>query len=39
VGMTATRSTIGDPNDASILDVVGFDTATPAAIGDFIRSA
>ncbi len=39
VGMTATGSTIGDPNDAGILDVVGFDTATPAAIGDFIRSA
>ena len=39
VGMTATQSTIGDPNDAGILDVVGFDTATPTVIGDFIRSA
>lgn len=37
VGMTATRSTIGDPNDPNTLDVVGFDTATPSVIADFVR--
>jgi 60 kDa SS-A/Ro ribonucleoprotein len=28
---------IADPDDAGMLDVVGFDTAAPAAIADFIR--
>lgn len=37
VGMTATGFTIADPNDAGMLDVVGFDTATPALISDFAR--
>jgi len=37
VGMTATGFTIADPNDAGMLDVVGFDTATPNLIADFIR--
>lgn len=37
VAMTATRSTIGDPDDPATLDVVGFDTATPAVISNFVR--
>ena len=37
VGMTATGFTIADPNDAGMLDVVGFDTATPNLIADFSR--
>jgi hypothetical protein len=28
---------IADPDDAGMLDVVGFDTATPHVISDFIR--
>jgi 60 kDa SS-A/Ro ribonucleoprotein len=35
--MTASRFTIADPQDKRMLDVVGFDTATPALIADFIR--
>ena len=38
VGMTATDFTIADPNDAGSLDVVGFDTATPNLINDFISN-
>lgn len=37
VGMTATEFTIADPNDAGMLDVVGFDTAAPAVMADFAR--
>lgn len=37
VGMVANSSSIADPNDPGMLDVVGFDTATPALISDFIR--
>jgi len=37
VGMTANGFTIADPNDAGMLDVVGFDTATPAVLADFAR--
>jgi 60 kDa SS-A/Ro ribonucleoprotein len=37
VGMTASGFSIADPNDAGMLDVVGFDTATPDIISDFIR--
>jgi 60 kDa SS-A/Ro ribonucleoprotein len=37
VGMTATGFTVADPNDAGMLDVVGFDTATPNLIADFSR--
>ncbi|MDA8116971.1 MAG: TROVE domain-containing protein [Actinomycetota bacterium] len=37
VGMTATGFTIADPSDAGMLDVVGFDPATPAAMADFVR--
>jgi 60 kDa SS-A/Ro ribonucleoprotein len=35
VGMTSTGFTIADPNDAGMLDVVGFDTSAPALISDF----
>lgn len=35
VGMESNGFTIADPNDAGMLDVVGFDTATPALISDF----
>jgi len=37
VGMTATKFTIANPNDAGMLDVVGFDTAAPAVMADFAR--
>ena len=36
-GMTATGFTIADPNDPLCLDVVGFDTAVPELIANFIR--
>jgi 60 kDa SS-A/Ro ribonucleoprotein len=35
VGMTSTGFTIADPNDAGMLDIVGFDTSAPALISDF----
>lgn len=35
VGMTATSVTIADPKDSGMLDVVGFDTATPQIMSDF----
>ena len=35
VGMTATNFTIADPKDKGMLDVVGFDTATPDVIAGF----
>jgi 60 kDa SS-A/Ro ribonucleoprotein len=35
VGMVANNFTIADPNDAGMMDVVGFDTATPALMSDF----
>ena len=38
VGMTATQFSIADPNDAGMMDVVGFDAAAPAIIADFARS-
>lgn len=37
VGMVSNGFTIADPNDAGMLDVVGFDTASPALISDFAR--
>ncbi len=37
VAMVANNFTIADPNDAGMLDVVGFDTAVPAVMADFIR--
>ncbi len=38
VGMTADEFTIADPNDAGMLDLVGFDTGTPAVISTTVRS-
>jgi 60 kDa SS-A/Ro ribonucleoprotein len=37
VGMTATEFTIADPRDPGMLDVVGFDTASPSIISSFSR--
>jgi 60 kDa SS-A/Ro ribonucleoprotein len=37
VGMEANDFTIADPDDAGMLDVVGFDTTTPSVMSDFIR--
>ena len=37
VGMVANGFTIADPDDAGMLDVVGFDTAAPALMADFAR--
>ena len=36
VGLTSTGFTIADPADGGMLDVVGFDSAAPALIGDFV---
>lgn len=36
VGMTSNGFSIADPDDKGMLDVVGFDTAVPALISDFI---
>ncbi len=36
VGMVSNQFSIADPNDPGMLDVVGFDTAAPAVIADFI---
>jgi 60 kDa SS-A/Ro ribonucleoprotein len=35
VGMVANGFSIADPDDAGMLDVVGFDTATPQVISEF----
>jgi 60 kDa SS-A/Ro ribonucleoprotein len=35
VGMVANKFTIANPNDAGMLDVVGFDTASPQLMSDF----
>ena len=37
VGMVANEFTIADPEDGGTLDVVGFDTNTPAIIADFAK--
>ena len=37
VGMTSSGFSIADPDDGGMLDVVGFDTATPNLISEFIR--
>ncbi len=37
VGMTGNGFSIADPNDAGMLDVVGFDTATPQLISSFTK--
>ena len=36
VGMTSNEFTIADPDDAGMLDVVGFDTAVPQVMSDFV---
>jgi 60 kDa SS-A/Ro ribonucleoprotein len=38
VGMTSNGFSIADPDDAGMLDVVGFDTSTPPVIADFARA-
>lgn len=38
VGMTSNGFSIADPEDRGMLDVVGFDTAVPELISDFIRA-
>lgn len=38
VGLVSNRFTIADPEDAGMLDVVGFDAAAPQVIADFARS-
>lgn len=37
VGLVSNGFTIADPGDAGMLDIVGFDTAAPGVIADFIR--
>jgi 60 kDa SS-A/Ro ribonucleoprotein len=39
VAMTANKFSIADPNDAGMLDVVGFDAAAPAVISDFAKGS
>ncbi|HEV8462695.1 MAG TPA: TROVE domain-containing protein [Gaiellaceae bacterium] len=39
VGMTSNGFSIADPADPGMLDVVGFDTATPQLVSDFARGA
>ena len=36
VGMTSNGFSIADPDDAGMLDVVGFDTAVPQLMSDFV---
>jgi 60 kDa SS-A/Ro ribonucleoprotein len=36
VGMVSSGFSIADPSDAGMLDVVGFDTATPQVMADFV---
>ncbi len=38
VGMTSNGFTIADPDDAGMLDVVGFDTSSPLVLSDFARA-
>jgi len=37
VSLAANRFSIADPNDAGMLDVVGFDASVPAVMADFAR--
>jgi 60 kDa SS-A/Ro ribonucleoprotein len=39
VAMTSNGFSIADPNDAGMLDIVGFDSATPQIMSDFARGA
>jgi 60 kDa SS-A/Ro ribonucleoprotein len=36
--MVSNGFSIADPDDAGMLDVIGFDTATPSLMADFIRA-
>lgn len=36
VGLTATNFTIADPKDPGMLDVVGFDSAVPEIVRNFV---
>jgi 60 kDa SS-A/Ro ribonucleoprotein len=38
VGMTSNGFSIADPNDAGMMDVVGFDANAPSVIADFVRN-
>lgn len=38
VALVSNGFSIADPEDPGMLDVVGFDTAAPAVIADFIRA-
>ena len=38
VAMASNRSSIAAPSDAGMLNVVGFDTAVPNLISEFIRA-
>jgi 60 kDa SS-A/Ro ribonucleoprotein len=37
VGMVSNGFSIADPDDAGMMDVVGFDTATPGMLAQFVR--
>jgi 60 kDa SS-A/Ro ribonucleoprotein len=37
VGLVANEFSVADPDDGGMMDVVGFDTAAPALISDFVR--
>ena len=37
VGMVANAFTIADPEDPGMLDIVGFDSATPEVVSGFAR--
>jgi len=39
VGMNSNEFSIADPDDAGMLDVVGFDTSAPRVISDFSKGA
>ncbi|RCN24804.1 hypothetical protein ANCCAN_29493, partial [Ancylostoma caninum] len=37
MGMTSTGFTIADPEDAGMMDIVGFDSAVPTLLADFVN--
>ncbi|VDK74787.1 unnamed protein product [Cylicostephanus goldi] len=37
MGMTSTGFTIADPDDAGMMDIVGFDSAVPTLLADFVN--
>ncbi|MCP4348223.1 MAG: TROVE domain-containing protein [Desulfobacterales bacterium] len=37
VGMVGNKFSIADPDDGGMMDVVGFDTATPSLMADFVK--